>query len=137
MPRKCSILLSDRSWVSLATSEEVEIEQAPDDVVFEGFDAGSLVEFDIHAVGIEEEDAMGASSAVIEVNRVVPVEVGVCGDAEGITTPEGPDLSLPAVVEVKTEGFRVFAQTVDIGVLGEGGLEPQILLFVDELVTRS
>lgn len=49
-----------------------------------------VIDLKVHAIGVEEEDTVGAIlAAVIEVNWVGAVEVGVCRGAVGVTVPGG------------------------------------------------
>jgi hypothetical protein len=64
------------------TSDEVEVENTANDVVLQELLAVLLVDEDVHAVGIEEEDTVGAALAVVKVNGVSSIEVLSVGATE-------------------------------------------------------
>lgn len=112
-----------------AAREEVEVEHAAEGVVLEVLGSlGVLVDHDVHAVGVEEEDGMGAGSAVVQVEWVRAVQVGVVGDAEAVLVPEGADV----LVRLEVEGVGVLAETVQVGVGGELGAQAQVLRLEDQ-----
>lgn len=109
--------------------EEVKVEDTANDVVFEGALALLIAQFDIHAIRIKEEDAVGAGGAVLEVDGVVSVKVRTNGNTIRITRPHGAGDTMG-----ETEWLSVFAETVNVGVGWEGGLETKILRLEDERV---
>ena len=87
-------------------SNKVQVKHATEGVVLQVL-AGLplLVDLDIHAIGVEEEDAVSAALAVLEVHRVVAVQVGVLGDTVCILAPQGSDVA----GRIETKRVRVFS----------------------------
>ena len=82
---KLSVLASNRGGVGLASGEEVEVKDTTDDVVLKSrLLAVGLVELDVHAVGVEQQDTVRAGLAVLLVDGVGSVEVGGVGNAVSI-----------------------------------------------------
>lgn len=68
-------------------SDEVEIKNTAKGIVLEELAVG-VVDLDVHAVGAEEEDTVGARrAAVVEVDGVVSIQVRSTGDTVCITVP--------------------------------------------------
>jgi hypothetical protein len=81
--------------------EEVQVEHAADCVVLEILIAlGIFINDHIHAVGVEQEDAMAAACAVVKVDGVAAVEVHRLGDPVGVGVPQGADV----ICRVEAEG---------------------------------
>ena len=70
---------------------------------------------------------MSTGSTVLEIDRVIAVQVGSVRDTVGITTPEGTSV----VVGGKSESVGVLTQTVKVGVGGEVSLYTEILRLED------
>ena len=75
-----TVLPSDIYWAR--TSQDVEVDDPSDDVVFKILSRGIAVDIKIHTIAIQQEDSMSltAAFAVLEVDWVVPVEVSSCRD---------------------------------------------------------
>lgn len=114
--------------------EEVEVEDAAEGVVLEVLGAlGVLVDHDVHAVRVYEEHAVGARRAVVQVEGVRAVQVGVVGDAEAVLVPERADV----LVRLEVEGIRVLAESVQVGVGGQLGAQAQVLRLEDKRGRRG
>lgn len=109
--------------------QEIEVDHSSNDVVLERCSRSAviLVDLDIHSVRVEKEDAMGAGGTVLEVDGVVSVQVGVISDTVGIPGPE----SAGVIVNWQTEAVSVLAQTVDVRVCGQTGLDTDVLRLKD------
>ena len=122
-----------RNLDGAGAGDKVKVENAAEGVVLEVLARlGVLVDYDVHAVRVEEEDAVGAGLAVLIVNGVGAVEVGAGRGAVGIARPQRADV----VGGVETEGVPVLAQAVQVGVLGELGAQAEILRLEDQRLGR-
>lgn len=99
------VLTRDLGGVFLAARQEVEIEHASDCVVLQRRLAADLVDLDVDAVRVEQEHAMRASRAVLEVDGVRAVQVRALAHSVRIPVPEGAG----QVVVGKTERVGVLA----------------------------
>ena len=94
------VLTGNLRRVALAAGEEVEVEHATNDVVLERRARTlSVVDLDVHTVGVSEEHAMCASRTVLEVDRVVPVQVRALRDAIRVARPKGARVVVPRETE--------------------------------------
>jgi hypothetical protein len=77
-PRELGVLLSNNSRLRRRPREEVKVEDAAHDIVFQCRTGGrgrTVVDFDVHAVRVEQEDAVCAGRTVLKVDWVVAVQV--------------------------------------------------------------
>lgn len=76
-----------RGW----SSQEVQVNNASDRVVLKILASFcSVVDLDVHAVAVQEENTVGTiCTTVIEVHWVVSVEIAARGNRVSITRPEG------------------------------------------------
>lgn len=96
-------------------SNKVKVEHATNGVVLKVLVARSvLVDHDVHAVGVEEEDTMGARGTVLQVEGVRSVEIGVVGNAIAVLVPHSADV----VGRLEAQRVRMLAQAVQVGVRG-------------------
>lgn len=56
------------------SSNEVKVKDTANDVVLKVL-ATSVIDVDVHAIGVQEEDTVGGISSVVEVDRVSTVQV--------------------------------------------------------------
>lgn len=97
-----------------AASQEIEVDNSSNEIVFEGCSrgVGSLVDLYIHAIGIEQEHAVRAGGTVLEVDGVVSIQIGSVGDTVSIPGPHGAGI----VFGRQTETVGVFAETIEVGI---------------------
>lgn len=77
--RDFGILLRDSYWSW--SSDEIEVQHTSEGVVLQVLVlAVGVVNLDIHAIGVEEEDAMAARGPVLVVDGVVSVQVSTGRD---------------------------------------------------------
>jgi hypothetical protein len=116
------------------TGNKVEIKHATNGVVLEILVARSvLVDQDVHAIGVEEQDTMRARSTVLKVERVSSIEVGVGRNAIAVLIPHRADV----VGRLQAKRVGVLAQTVQVRVRRQAGAEAEILRFEDERCRRG
>ena len=120
------VLLGHLGGLGFMSSKEVEIQDTANDVIFQRSSV-CVVDFDVHTIRIGKEDTMSTGSTVLEIDRVVAVQVGSVRDTVGITTPEGAGV----VVGGKSESVSVLTQTVKVSVGGEVSLYTEILRLED------
>ncbi len=110
------------------TGNEVEVEDAADDVVLEVL-AALVVDVDVHSIRVEEEHSVRAVLPVVKVDRMSTVQVLALWCPVGI-----PGVDCAGVVgRVEHERVAVLAQAVQMRVLGQMCLEIDILALKDEL----
>lgn len=125
------ILLCNSHWGW--SSDEVEVQDATKSVVLQVLVlALVVVDLDIHAIGVEEEDTMAARGPVLVVDGVVSVQVSTGWDSVGILRPESADV----VGGVEAERVRVLSQTVQVGVVWELGPQAEVLGLKDDACGR-
>lgn len=113
---------------------EIEVKDASKGVILEVLTgAAVLVNDDVDAVGVEEQDTVTATLAVLVVDRVVAIKVRSVRSGVGILRPESPDV----VGGVEAERVRVLTETVQVRVLGELGTEAKVLGLEDQGSGRS
>lgn len=94
------ILLGYLNWTG--SGDEIEIQDSADGVVFQILTGlGSIVDHDVHSVGVEKEDAVGARQPVLKVHGMMTIEVGAVWNPIGILRPQGPDI----VCGIEPEGI--------------------------------
>ena len=71
-----AVLPSDVDWAW--TGKDVEVDNTSDHIVFEILPRGIAVDIEIHTIAVQHENTMGlaAAAAMLEVNWMIPVEVG-------------------------------------------------------------
>ena len=89
--------------VRLTAREEVKVEHPADDIVLQRRRAVGVVELDVHAVGVEEEDAVCAGWAMLLVDGVRTVEVGA-GGHEGCFAVELGERSAMTALDILKSG---------------------------------
>ena len=128
------ILAHELGRVALAAREEVEVQHAPNDVVLERRPPRLLrvgvVQLDVHPVRVQEQHPMRARRAVLEVHRMVPVQVLAVREAVRVAGPQRARV----VVRREAERVRVLAEPVDVRVRRQGRLHAQVLRLEDERV---
>jgi hypothetical protein len=77
---------------------------------------------------------MGTSRAMLEVDRVIGIEVGPVGNTIRVATPESASHASATVDWVETEGFRVLSQAIDVWIVRKRGLDSKILVFENQRV---
>ena len=133
-PDHVRILAHKRGRVGLAAREEIEVQNAADYVVLERRPrALSVVQFDVHPVRVQEQDAVCARGPVLEVDRVVPVQVLALGEPVRVPGPHRARV----VVRREAERVRVLAEPVDVRVRGQVRLHAQVLGLEDDRVRRG
>ena len=127
------ILPCDFSRVGLASSQKIKVQDAPDHVVLQcGRARLCVVDFHVHAVRIEQENAVRARLAMLKVHGMITVEVGVWRDSERIARPEGAR----ELVSREAERVAVLPETVYVGACGQSGFETEVLRFENEWMRR-
>lgn len=106
------------------TGHEVKVEDTSDDVVLQD----TVVNLDIHTIGVQQENSMGTGLTVLKVDGVRSVKVGVVGNSEGITVPQGSG----EVGGGELEGLSVLSKSIDVGVLRSLGGKTNVLILEDE-----
>ncbi|KAF5121944.1 hypothetical protein E5D57_012416 [Metarhizium anisopliae] len=125
--RNLGVLLDDGG--GRLAGKEPKVEHAAERVVLEVLAAvAGLVNDHVHAVGVEEEDAVRPAVPVLKVDGVRAVQVGARGDAVAVLVPERADVARP----VEAEGVRVLAEPVEVRVLRQPGAQPHVLRLEDE-----
>lgn len=124
------VLRRDISWGR--SSNEVEVQDTPDDVVLEVLTI-SVVNVDVHTVGVQQEDTVGSVASVVKVDGVRSVEVLALRSTVSISGVDRP--CVVGAVEQKIVG--VFAETIQVRLLREMSLEVHILAFEDQLLTSG
>lgn len=125
--RNLGVLLDDGG--GRLAGKEPKVEHAAERVVLEVLAAvAGLVNDHVHAVGVEEEDAVRAAVPVLEVDGMRAVQVGARGDAVAVLVPERADVAR----RVEPEGVRVLAEPVEVRVLRQLGAQPHVLRLEDE-----
>lgn len=89
-----------------------------------------LVNLDVHAIGIEQKDTMSTGRAVLVVHGVVSVQIAILRDTERVARPESTGI----VLGWQTEAIRVFAETVQVGILWQRSLDAEVLRLEDQWV---
>lgn len=85
-PNDFSVLTSHGTRVRFTTSKKIEIQDTPNGIVFQ---AGSphIGKLDVHSIGVEKENSMCPSGPMLEVDRVIPIQIGTNRDTGSITRP--------------------------------------------------
>jgi len=126
--RDLSVLSCNISW--RGSSNEVEIQHTSDDVVLKVLTI-SVVDVNVHTVGVQQEDTVCSVASVVEVDGVRSVKVLAL---RGTVRISGVDC--PCVVgAVEHEVVGVFTETVQVRLLREMSLEIHILAFEDQFLT--
>lgn len=73
-------------------SNKVEVKDAAQSVVLEELTGSVLVDFNIHAIGVQEEDTVSTGLTVLEVDRMCAIQIGLSWDAVRVLGPEGADV---------------------------------------------
>ena len=108
--------------------EEPEVEDTAEGVVLEVLVfAVSVVDFDVHAVGVEQEDAVSAGLALFDVDGVRSVKIR-SRRHRGVVVPHCAGV----VRSVEAEGIEVLAEAVEIRVIGKLGAQAEVLRLKDE-----
>jgi len=71
---------------------------------------------------------MASRLAMLEIHRVVPIQVGVIRHPKRILRPQSAHISR----RLEAQGIRVFTQTIEIGILRQLGAQAEVLRFEDE-----
>jgi hypothetical protein len=109
--------------------KEVEVEDTTHGVVLEVLARLlGVVDEDIHAVGVEQEDAVRAALALLKVQRVAAVKVRARWDGVAVAVPEGADV----VRGIQPEGVGVLAEAEQERVIGKACPQAEVLRFEDE-----
>ena len=128
------ILLGETGRVCLASGKEVEVEDTANNIVFESRSARGLVgQLDVHAVGVEQQNTMGARGPMFEIDRVISVEIRARRNAIGVSRPKGQR----KVVRWQMEWVGVLAKAVDVRILRQLCLDTQVLRLEDEWMRRG
>ena len=122
------VLSGDISW--RRSSNEVEVQDTSNDVVLEVLTT-SVVNEDVHAIGVQQENTMRSVASVVEVDGVRSVEVLALRGTIGISGVDGPCV----VGAVEHEVVGVLTETVQVRLLWEMSLEIHILAFEDQFLT--
>jgi hypothetical protein len=123
--------------VGLATSQEIEIEYATDDVVLERGSARARAlapNLHVHARRAAEEDGVRAAvRTVLKVHGVHAIQVRALRDAIRIARPQ----RARRVLRAEAERLRVLAEAVEVRRGRERRLEAQVLRLEHERVPRA
>lgn len=124
------VLSGDISWGG--TSNEVEVQDTPDDVVLEVLTT-SVVNVDVHSVGVQQKDAVSSVASVVKVNGVRSVKVLALRSAVRISGIDCP--RVVGAVEHKLVG--VLTETIQVRLLRKMSLEVDILAFEDQFLASG
>ena len=119
------VLPSHLSRVRRTSSKEVEIQNTSNDVILQTRPGGCLVDFDVHSVGVQQEDSVCPRRAVLKVNGVVPVQVTSGRYSVCIARPE----RARRVRGWEAETVRVFSETIDVCIVRQIRFHTQVLRF--------
>lgn len=126
-----SILLADLSW--RWSRHEVQINDSRHEIVFQMLSA-HVVNLHIHTRARQQEHTVGPIFAsVVEVYRVVPVQVRAFWDAVAIARPK----CACVVGGVELEVVGVLSKTVKVWVLWQQCPEAEVLILEDERRCRG
>ena len=133
-PNNFGVLLGKSCRVCLASGEEVEVENATNDIILQRRSArGVIGQLDVHAVGVEQQNAMGACGPMLVVDWVVSVEIGARRNAIGVSRPK----SQRKVVRWEMERIGVLAKAIDMCIIWQLCLDTKILRLEDEGMRRG
>lgn len=118
-----AVLPSDINWAR--ASQDVEIDDPSNHVVFEVLPSGIAVDVKIHTIAVQHENAVSFASAlsVLEINRVVSVEVGSGRDQVRISRPECTGV----VSSSASESVGIFSESIDIRIIRKRCAKSDIL----------
>jgi hypothetical protein len=145
------VLLRSLDWGW--ASEEVQIQHTTKGVVLEVLTTGcavtaiSLVDLDVHTVGIEEEDGVGTILAtMIVVDGMCAVKVGARRSAIGVAVPSG--VAVVGCVELAVRNRQLwkncdrklsflqwigmFSCTVEVGIVRQRSAQTDVLILEDQ-----
>lgn len=111
-------------------SQEIEIQNTSNGVVLQVLASIiSLINLDIHAVGVQEEDAVCTIvTTVVHVDRVITIQIRILWDTVGIAAPE----SARVVLVRQTQRISVLTQAVQVWVLWQPGPQSKVLVLKDQ-----
>jgi len=93
----------------------------------------SVVNVDVHSVGVQQEDAVSSIASVVKVDRVRSVEVLALRGTVRISS-----IDCPCVVGgVEHEFVGMFTETIQVRLLRKMSLEVDILAFENQLLAGS
>ena len=121
-----SVLSRYLSRVRGASSQEVEIEDTSDHIVLQRRGIG-VIDLDVHAIRIREEDSVRSSGAMLEVNRMVSIKVRPARNEIRVPRPE----STRIIVRGQMERVRVLSKTIHVRIGRQARLHAEILRFED------
>jgi hypothetical protein len=128
--RNLGVLSCNISWGG--SSNEVEVQDTPDDVVLEVL-ATSVVNVDVHSVGVQQEDTMGSVASVVIVDGVSSVEILALWSPVRISGVDRPCI----VGAIEHEFVGVFTETIQVRLLRKMSLEVHVLALEDQLLTSG
>lgn len=128
-----AVLPSHVDWAR--TSKDVEIDDTSDHVVFEILSSGIAIDVEIHTIAVQHEHAMSLTVAlsVLEVDRVISIEVGPRWDQVRISRPECTNV----VSSSTSERVGIFSESIDIRIIRKRSTKLNILGLEDEGRSRS
>lgn len=133
-PGDLRVLPRHLSRIALTAGQEVKVEYAADNVILESSTVTVSANLHVHSGRTEEKDAMrGTTGTMLEVHRMVPVQVRSGRDPIRVTGPQ----RARRVGRVEAERIRVLAEAVDVRRGRKLRLEAQVLRLEDERVARG
>ena len=116
-------------------SKDVEVDDSSDHVVFEILPGGIAVDVEVHPVAVQHENPMSLSIVltVLEVDWVVPVEVGSWRDQVRISRPQRANV----VSCWASERIGIFSKSIDIRIIRKRSAKSDILGLENEGRSRS
>lgn len=123
-----AVLPSDVDWAR--ASKDIEIDDPSERVVLEILPGGIAVDVKIHAIAIQQENPMSltVTLTVLEVDRVVSVEVGSWRDQVGVSRPQCAGV----VSSRASEGVGILSKSIDIRITRKRSTKTDILGFENE-----
>lgn len=109
------------------TSHEVEVQHAAQNIVLQELPL-AIINHDIHPIRIEDEHAVSAALTVVEVHRVVPIQVRPRWHTISIAIPDRARV----VRRVQHEWVGALAQAVQARAVRQAGPEAHVLALEDE-----
>ena len=118
-----AVLLSDVNWAW--TGKDVEVDNTSDHIVFEILPRGIAVDIEIHTIAVQHEDTMSlaAAAAMLEVNRMIPVEVSPWRDQVRIPRPQRASI----VSSWAPERVGILSEAIDVWIIRERSAKSDIL----------
>jgi hypothetical protein len=137
-----------RRW----SSHKVEINDASDGVILEILTSFcSVVDLDVHAVAVQEEDTMCTiCTTMIKIHWVISVQIAASRNGVSITRPKSPGVicsvqlrrcqrlaSSRAQYVAYLKWIRVLAESVEVRILRKLSTKSQVLRLEDEIRSSS